>query len=148
MWYSFLISLTEIQFPTVAIFILAFLVVEPYKRKKLAQTFESRLLEGEALNSQMLAGVVQDFTHQLTALEERGREANESLKLLLAKAGVLPDEDGQKSESIQSPPPPPPIIVGQSPQTRNEKMREMGMAGAVGFAVGAGLLAAFGALQS
>ena len=129
-----------------AIFILAFLVVEPYKRKKLAQTFESRLLEGEALNAQMLAGVVQDFTHQLAALEERGSEANESLKLLLAKAGVIIDEDGQKTESIQSPPPP--VIVGQSPQTRNQKRRDLGMAGAVGFAIGAGLLAAFGALQS
>lgn len=99
----------------------------------------------------MLADVVKNFTHHLTALEERGNESNESLKTLLAKAGVSlteaekVEEGGQKSDSTQSSQP---TTIGQSPQTTNQKRRDLSMAGAVGFAVGAGLLAAFGALQS
>lgn len=123
---------------------MAFIVVEPYKRKKLAQTFEGRLLEGEAVNAQMLAAVVQDFERHVETLERHGEDANKALGLLLTKAGII--IDGQ-SELQETPPQPPPPLV-RSPESAGEKRRDMAMAGALGFAVGAGLLAAFGALQS
>ncbi len=37
---------------------LAIFLVEPYKRRKLAQALEGRLLEGEAQNTAQLAGVI------------------------------------------------------------------------------------------
>ncbi|ETS64578.1 hypothetical protein PaG_01045 [Moesziomyces aphidis] len=51
------------------LFILAILLVEPYKRKKLAQTFESRLVAAEHESRQLILASVERFQHSLdTAL--------------------------------------------------------------------------------
>lgn len=50
------------------IFIMALLVVEPYKRRKLANTLEKRVLEGEKLNAERMAQVIQSFENQIRDL--------------------------------------------------------------------------------
>lgn len=50
------------------IFIMALLVVEPYKRRKLANTLEKRVLEGEELNAERMAQVIQSFEDQIRNL--------------------------------------------------------------------------------
>lgn len=49
------------------LFILAILLVEPYKRKKLAQTFESRLVSAEEQSREMILASVDKFEQQLSA---------------------------------------------------------------------------------
>lgn len=125
------------------LFTLAFLVVEPYKRKKLAQTFEARLLQGEEQNAAMLATVVRGFEEKVGALQEQGIGIDDAVKVLLSKAGVgIGVTDDEKEETVVVNPPTP------SQRSVKDRRKEMALAGGLGFAVGAGILAAMGALRS
>jgi hypothetical protein len=141
-------KLTFPQFsPTVMLFTLAFLVVEPYKRKKLAQTFEARLLKGEEQNAAMLASVVEGFEKRVASMQEQGGELEKSLRLLVTRAGVDAQDGAEKAggEGDET------VAVVPMPsysQSVKDKRRELALAGGLGFAVGAGILAAMGALRS
>ncbi|TKY89083.1 hypothetical protein EX895_001614 [Sporisorium graminicola] len=50
------------------LFILAILLVEPYKRKKLAETFESRLVAAEQESRQLILASVDQFQHSLSSV--------------------------------------------------------------------------------
>ncbi|KAN0061997.1 sensitivity to high expression protein she9 [Thecaphora frezii] len=50
------------------LFVLAILIVEPYKRKKLAQTFETRLLQGEEQGRQLVQQTIQAFDEKVERL--------------------------------------------------------------------------------
>ena len=128
----------------VLIFTLAFVVVEPYKRKKLAQTFEARLLQGEEQNAVMLANVVRGFEERVNAMHALGVGTDEAVKLLLLNSGANVQDGGEggKEETVV-------ILPGPSAQRSiKDKRKEMALAGGLGFAVGAGILAAMGALRS
>jgi len=56
----------------VLIFTIAVIFVEPYKRKKLAQTFEKRLLEGEAHGRALIQDTIDEF-------EKRNTQAQQAL---------------------------------------------------------------------
>ncbi|PWN52442.1 hypothetical protein IE53DRAFT_385122 [Violaceomyces palustris] len=72
------------------IFILAIIIVEPYKRKKLAQTFEKRLLEGEAKGRELVQATIQDFDLKVQGVLSALERLDEDQNLLLVKAGVRP----------------------------------------------------------
>lgn len=142
----------------VVIFALALLIFEPYKRRKLAKTFETRLLQGEEQNTAMLAAVVQQFESRIEGMQSQSDKIDAALEVLLQQAGVPPSSVAEHAEkdpasdasdtersSHGSAPAPSPSVRQATVQDRR---REMGMAAAFGFAVGAGLLAAFGALHS
>ncbi|UZJ52891.1 hypothetical protein CBS101457_002211 [Exobasidium rhododendri] len=132
----------------VFLFTVAFLLVEPYKRKKLAQTFEARLLLGEEQNTAILASVVKDFEKQVGSMHEQGEEVNGAIQLLLTKAGIHVqggEEDG-KAEDDETV-----VVVVPAPasfRSVEDKRKELALAGGLGFAIGAGILAAMGALRS
>lgn len=130
---------------TVLIFLLAFVVVEPYKRRKLAETFESRLLQGEEINAQMLASVIDDFREHVESLESYDSDTNKLIHLLALKSGIEVDDNGIISDveakaQVDA--------FNRNKESLGQKRRDMAMAGALGFAIGAGLLSAFGALHS
>jgi sensitive to high expression protein 9 len=131
---------------TVVLFTLAFLVVEPYKRKKLAQTFEARLLSGEEQNTAMLASVVGDFGKEVGSMREQAVEVENAVRLLLTRAGVhVQDGEEAKVDKDEA------KVIGPSPappRSIEDKRRELALAGGLGFAIGAGILAAMGALRS
>lgn len=79
------------------IFIMALLVVEPYKRRKLANTLESRLLEGEQLNAERMAIVIESFEKQI-------RDLRISIETL----------DGDLHESYPPPAEPPVVIADEA----------------------------------
>lgn len=54
----------------VFIFLLAILLLEPYKRRKLAQTFESRLLKGEEQRRLALEDVITRFDQRVQDLSQ------------------------------------------------------------------------------
>jgi sensitive to high expression protein 9 len=130
----------------VMLFTLAFIIVEPYKRKKLAQTFESRLLKGEEQNAAMLASVVGGFEKRLASVQDQGGEVNKAMQILLSRDGLEvqrnSEEPADKEEALVVVPAP---ITQQSIK---DKRRDMALAGGLGFAIGAGILAAMGALRS
>ncbi|EPQ26356.1 uncharacterized protein PFL1_06004 [Pseudozyma flocculosa PF-1] len=53
------------------LFILAILIVEPYKRKRLAQTFETRLLQGEEQGRQMVQQTIHAFDAKVEKLVDQ-----------------------------------------------------------------------------
>lgn len=59
-WGSFLVAGLN-----ASLFLLAILLVEPLKRKKLAQTFESRLLQGEQQSRTLILHTIAEFEHKL-----------------------------------------------------------------------------------
>lgn len=120
-------------------------MVEPYKRKKLAQTFEGRLLQGEEQNANALVSVIEQFEGHVSRLEEHNQSIESALNSLLKQTGIRALETSD-TESPTAPDETSEPLSGHD--TIQNRRREMGLAGALGFAVGAGLLAAFGALQS
>lgn len=81
------------------IFIMALLVVEPYKRRKLANTLETRLLEGEQLNAERMAMVIENVENQI-------RDLRSSIETL----------DGDLHETYSSRYDAPTIISQESPK--------------------------------
>lgn len=67
---------------------LAIFLVEPYKRRKLAQTFEERLLKGEEQGRIALQEVITKFDQTVMTLHEELTEVKVAQKGLLAVAGV------------------------------------------------------------
>lgn len=127
---------------SVMLFTLAFIIVEPYKRKKLAQTFESRLLKGEEQSAAMLASVVEGFEKRIASVQEQGTEMNKGIQMLLSNE-VVDEVQLDREEILVAAPPTP-----SNQQSVKDKRRELALAGGLGFAIGAGILAAMGALRS
>lgn len=154
----------------VVVFVSAILFVEPLKRKRLARTFEERLVQVEEEHTRLVKGLVAemagDVGGQMHGIEDR-------LSMLMQRAGVqLPDdstatseeEAGPPSVALQpsasssdqshpppssSPPPPPSSTVSPPSSERAQTHRkDMALAGGLGFALGAGILAAMGAVWS
>lgn len=82
---------------SVFIFALAILLVEPYKRRKLAETFESRLIKGEEQGRLALEGVIHRFDKSVQGLSEELQEIKTGQSGLLAVAGVA---EKQRSEEV------------------------------------------------
>ncbi|PWN23830.1 hypothetical protein BCV69DRAFT_296142 [Microstroma glucosiphilum] len=78
----------------VFIFALAILLVEPYKRRKLAETFESRLIKGEEQGRLALEGVIHRFDKSVQGLSEELQEIKTGQSGLLAVAGVAEKQRG------------------------------------------------------
>ncbi|CAD6914448.1 unnamed protein product [Tilletia controversa] len=54
----------------ILIFTIAIIFVEPYKRRKLAETFEKRLLEGEAQSRALIQATIEDFDARTAQAQE------------------------------------------------------------------------------
>lgn len=61
--------MSSFQLESVLVFILAIFLVEPYKRRKLAKTFETRLLEGEAHSAKLIQGTVRSLENEIHSLK-------------------------------------------------------------------------------
>ncbi|CAO1629581.1 unnamed protein product [Sympodiomycopsis kandeliae] len=72
----------------VFIFMLAIILVEPYKRRKLAETFEKRLLKGEEQGRVTLSEVISKFDSTIETLSNDLNLIKENQKGLLTVAGV------------------------------------------------------------
>lgn len=70
------------------VFALAILLVEPYKRRKLAETFERRLVKGEEQGRAALEAVIANFNGTVEGLKGDLRDLKVSQEGLLAVAGV------------------------------------------------------------
>lgn len=90
-----------VLYPEVFIFLLAILLVEPYKRKRLAETFETRLIKGEEQGRLALEGVIEQFEARVQELSRglEGLEAGQG-KILLA-AGVEPADAVKESSKSE-----------------------------------------------
>lgn len=147
----------------VVVFVAAILFVEPLKRKRLARTFEERLVKVEEDHTALVQGLVQDLASDMGT---KVQGIDERLSVLLQRAGVaLPNnEDGSRagaspdeSSSATTQPLPPststpttsPSSSPPPPPERSQTHRkDMALAGGLGFALGAGILAAMGAVWS
>ncbi|KAK0533822.1 sensitivity to high expression protein she9 [Tilletia horrida] len=78
----------------ILIFTAAIIFVEPYKRRKLAETFEKRLLEGEAQGRALIQATIADF-------EARTAQAQEAL------TNEVRDGYGRILSTLGASPPPP-----------------------------------------
>lgn len=106
---------------TAALFILAILLVEPYKRKKLAQTFESKLLAAEEQSRQLILASVDQFHHTLhTALTRT------------AEPAAPAEQSTQPIEPVESPPP-------QPERMARRREEHLVFASTIGVVVGAAL---------
>lgn len=77
----------------VLIFILALFLVEPYKRRKLAQTLETRLIEGEERARERMHQTVVSVDERLSHLEEAllgSPEPHETRKRVVTRSLALP----------------------------------------------------------
>ncbi|PWN45112.1 hypothetical protein IE81DRAFT_320724 [Ceraceosorus guamensis] len=142
----------------VVLFITAILIVEPYKRRKLAQTFEARLLQGEAANSARIESLLAGVSERLTSMETSTRGTQATLQDLAVVAGLGRGahetlENGQAPVPTDAEVPAHPALTPlqkeiRDKQAHKERQRDLALAGTVGFAVGAGLLAIVSAAWS
>ena len=94
----------------------------------------------------MLASVVEGFERRVSTMQEQGTAMDSALRLLLSRAGVDVQAgiEGapEREEAV--------IVVPPAASNRSveDKRKELALAGGLGFAVGAGILAAMGALRS
>lgn len=76
--------------------------MEPYKRRKLAQTFEQRLLQGEAQGRALVQSTIENFEQRIVAgLYDRLEEMKDRQAVLMARAGVSVDEYESERERQQ-----------------------------------------------
>lgn len=86
---------------TVFIFALAILLVEPYKRRKLAETFETRLLKGEEQGRLALESVIEQFNGSIQVLSKGLEELQVGQQGLLTVAGVAGKQRASSTSRIQ-----------------------------------------------
>lgn len=110
----------------VFVFLLAIILVEPWKRKRLAQTFEKKVEELAVVNSQAVENGV-------GALRERLDVQEQMLSQLVAAATMMQSE----RESIPSVSTEPPDEVGQGPVPLTEQVR---LASILGYVTSGALL--------
>ncbi|CAO1620988.1 unnamed protein product [Jaminaea pallidilutea] len=72
----------------VVLFIVAILLVEPYKRRRLAETFEKRLVKGEEQGRMALEGVIATFDGRVAELSRALEDLGRGQSAVLAAAGV------------------------------------------------------------
>ncbi|CBQ68762.1 related to SHE9-mitochondrial inner membrane protein [Sporisorium reilianum SRZ2] len=118
------------------LFILAILLVEPYKRKKLAETFESRLVAAEHESRQLILASVDQFQHSLNSVLAASPAAAEPTEI--PAPPVLQDEP--QDEDVEAALPPvdaPPAIAAEALRKREEE--RLVFASTLGVVVGAAL---------
>lgn len=74
--------------PPVIIFIVAIFLVEPFKRRKLAETFETRLLQGEEQGRIALEGVIAHLEERVVEVSQKLAKLDGGQETLLAAAGA------------------------------------------------------------
>lgn len=94
----------------------------------------------------MLATVVEGFEKRVGSLQEQEADLHKAVELLLLKGGIdvygSGEERTEREETVVVVPGP------SSQQSVKDKRKELALAGGLGFAIGAGILAAMGALRS
>lgn len=121
------------------LFILAILLVEPYKRKKLAETFESRLVAAEQESRQLILASVDQFQHSLNNLlappsstsTETIVEPTEPL------APLMPEWEEEPAGAVELVEAPPAAVVLETQRKREEE--RLVFASTLGVVVGAAL---------
>ncbi|CAO1629594.1 unnamed protein product [Parajaminaea phylloscopi] len=87
------------------IFLLAILLVEPYKRRRLAETFESRLVKGEEQGRLALEGVIAQFDKRVEELAQGLDGISRGQRDIMAAAGIRLGDAGPGQEgSVHSAP--------------------------------------------
>ncbi|KAE8230443.1 hypothetical protein CF326_g4561 [Tilletia indica] len=75
----------------ILIFTIAIVFVEPYKRRKLAETFEKRLIEGEAQSRRLVQATIQDFeTRTVQTQQALTAEVQQGYQHILQTLGARP----------------------------------------------------------
>lgn len=143
--------------PAVLLFVTAILLVEPYKRRKLAETFEKRLLQGEAVGQALLQGTMEKFEARVASIEDRLVEVDHGVGNLCAIAGIgsvaaegqngtTADGDRETVETLSHLSKEEAMALATA--ERKRKQKDLALAASVGFALGAGLLATVSAAWS
>lgn len=132
------------------IFMLAIFLVEPYKRRKLAQTFEERLLKGEEQGRVALEQVINTFETTVKTLQQDLTQVKQGQEALLTKAGfdrehvvavVDAEEQQQQLDAVDDPSQP--LVQRIKKQTRflthpvsqHDKDRRRDVAAATGLGI-------------
>ncbi|KAG9106064.1 sensitivity to high expression protein she9, partial [Ceratobasidium sp. 392] len=94
------------------VFVLAIVLVEPWKRKRLAETFERRIVEmGEEMREVVGGG--------MRGLEEQFEKQEGVLRKLAAWAGPVPVD--HERAAVEVPPPEPVVEAGTKPELGLER---------------------------
>lgn len=132
------------------LFILAILLVEPYKRKKLAQTFESRLVAAEEESRKLILASVEQFQLSLNAtltpttpepavVSELETPSSPVLAEPVEKVEQVGEEQVASSIAAEPQPQPEPAVQDPGLRRKREEEERLVFASTVGVVVGAAL---------